>query len=79
MTENISEAGSIKGYSFKKWLKGTKESAKTLFTAGVAIGTYFIAKAALDPALAAVLTAFVMAFSKWAIDALDFWLSDVKL
>ena len=75
----ISESGSLRGYSFKVWLYKTKESFKTLLTAGIAVGTYYLSKATLPEGIAPLLAAVAAAGSKWLLDLLDFWLSDVKL
>lgn len=74
-----SVAGSVKGYSFKKWLKGTKESFKLVITASIGIGIYYLGVTTLPSGLREVLALFIMAGSKWLMDFIDFYVSDVEL
>ena len=79
LAPTVSPAGSISGYSLKKWLAGSKEGFKLLGSAGLGVVTYYITSSSLAPALADSLTVLCTAAAKWAFDLVDFWLSDVDL
>ena len=77
MTEYpTSPARSFTGYSFKAWLCRNKGNVKILMTALFAFLTVKFAGIA-DPGLNALVGTAVVIFSKLALDAVDFWLSEV--
>jgi hypothetical protein len=74
----ISEAGSIKGYSFKVWLSRNKDTLKLLLmgASGVAAN---VSSSGLNSTLKWTLTFAVPLIVKLLVDAIDFYTSDVKL
>ena len=73
----LSPAGSMKGYSFKAWLARNKGNIKVLLTALFAFLTVRFGGIA-DPATNALVGTAVVVVSKLALDAVDFWLSEVS-
>ena len=74
--KNISESGSMKGYSFNVWLARNKDTLKYLLMAlsGVA------SNAAIDNLYWKwAATVAVPVLVKLGVDAIDFYTSDVKL
>lgn len=75
---NISEAGTMKGYKLKTWFMKNKEDVKKLLMGVSAVATY-LGTGSLKPWLQISLTVVVPTAIKLSLDALDFWLTDVKL
>ena len=78
MTTNISKAGSLKGYSFKVWFARNKDVFKTILIGVTALATYFSTQGVPQWAQIA-LTGILPFIVKLAIDAIDFWTTDVKI
>jgi hypothetical protein len=73
----VSSAGSMAGYSLKKALLNNKSEIKLLVAALVGVAAFLAAP--LNPPWAALAASSIGIVSKLAVDALDFWLSDVEL
>lgn len=65
---------SFTGYSPPTWLSKNKESLKAIVVAVAGVATYFLATVK-PPELNVAVAGVVAAFVKFAIDALDYWLS----
>lgn len=72
----ISPAGSIEGYSLKKWAVKNKETFKLLIggIAGLLASSF-----SDNPIINLAFGAGGAIVTKLAVDAIDFWLTDVKL
>ena len=79
MAKKVSKAGSVEGYSFKKWFKGTKTSFKAVVMAGIAVGAFYLFPETMAESMKAVLSAVYAAAGKWLMDLIDFWLSDIEV
>lgn len=73
-----SKSGSMKGWRFKEWLKRNKESLKMLITGTIGLGVFFATKY-LPIEASAGISGVSAIVSKLGLDALDFYLSDVKI
>jgi hypothetical protein len=69
MADKISKGFSLSGWKLGKWLKGNKEAAKIVVSAG--FGLWIPADPALKVLAGAVL--------KLVLDTIDFYASEVKL
>lgn len=66
---------SFAGYSFKEWLRRTKDSLKTMVAAAVGFGLWLATQQ--WPGLANEAFAGVaMAATKWLLDGIDYWLKE---
>lgn len=68
---------SMVGYSVRTWLRRNKDQLKLLVAALAAYGTARFA-AIPEDALRLLVAAGVGVLSRMALDAVDYWLSDVK-
>lgn len=73
---SVSPAGSFRGYSLRIWLVRNKEKLKGLLSLGFGILTALV-PAITNPILKGAAGAAVTFVSALALDALDFWLTDV--
>ncbi|MEK6881796.1 MAG: hypothetical protein AABY22_19415 [Nanoarchaeota archaeon] len=77
MAKEVSESGSLKGWSFKVWFSKNKGTLRTLVAVvlglAVSLGTDLSAMGKTG------IGASVTLVAKLALDSLDFWFSDVKL
>lgn len=69
---------SFRGYKFSIWLKRNKETLKTLITACVGLGVFFI-PTITDPGMSAAAAVISATITKLLVDAFDFWLSEVEV
>lgn len=76
MPEPTSPPGSFTGYSVREWLSRNKGSLKLLLAALFTFLTVQFGGIA-DPALNTLAGTAVAVASKMALDAVDYWLSDV--
>lgn len=69
--KNVSKKFSLKGFNVIKFLKGNKEFVKTLISLGLGASGYLVTGGYIEAGLASIL-------SKFALDILDYYTSEVK-
>jgi len=74
--EKVSETLSLKGYDIKTWLKENKDSIKTTVAT---IGGLLVASRPISIWIQILFGGSTGLITKWALDALDFWVSRVEL
>lgn len=77
MTKEISPSGSFKGYDWKVWFTKNKEQIKVVVSALSGLTTGLLS--GLTANWAAPVVVIVAMLSKWALDAIDFYATNVKI
>jgi len=72
---NAKPAYSLQGYSAPTWLAKNKKGLKGILVAVAAVGTYFIVMIQ-PPALNVVIGGVAAAVVSFALDAIDYWLTE---
>lgn len=78
LTKDKSPAFSMKGYKLKEWFSQNKEGIKNIFSAGIGIMIFFN-PLLQSPQLSASIGVIGAGLTKMIVDAIDFYLTDVKL
>lgn len=70
----VNQRFSLKGWDFKTWLAGNKDSLKILIAGAVGVATYFSLR--LNPSLSASVGLLIAAISKMLLDTIDYYQSE---